>query len=76
MAKKKQTSQKSEVWIDAKKRFRLSAVDIQMAKELGMNPKIFGKLANHKQEPWKAPLFDFIEKCYFKRFNKRQPDKM
>ncbi|RKZ90409.1 MAG: hypothetical protein DRR19_10120 [Candidatus Parabeggiatoa sp. nov. 1] len=59
--KTSQTSKKSEVWIDAKKRFRLSAVDIQMAKELGMNPKIFGKLANHKQEPWKASLPDFIK---------------
>jgi hypothetical protein len=47
-----------------------------MARELGMNPKKFGKLANHKQEPWKAPLSDFIESLYFKRFGKRQPDQV
>jgi hypothetical protein len=43
-----------------------------MALELGMNPKKFGSLANHKQEPWKAPLPVFIESIYFKRFKKRK----
>jgi hypothetical protein len=41
-----------------------------MAKALGMNPAKLGKIANHKQEPWKAPLPDFIEACYRKRFEK------
>jgi hypothetical protein len=45
-----------------------------MARELGLNPKKFGSLANHRQEPWKAPLPEFIEKIYFKRFGKTQPD--
>jgi hypothetical protein len=40
-----------DAWIEAKKRFRLSDIQIQMARELGMNPKKFGSLANHKQEP-------------------------
>ena len=44
-----------------------------MARELGMNPKKFGKISNQKQEPWKAPLPVFIEDIYFKRFGKRQP---
>lgn len=39
-----------------------------------MNPKKFGKIANHKQEPWKAPLPVFIENLYFKRFGKERPD--
>lgn len=39
-----------------------------------MNPKKFGKLANYRQEPWKAPLPQFIEKIYFNRFKKEQPD--
>lgn len=39
-----------------------------------MNPKKFGSLANHKQEPWKLPLPQFIEKCYRKRFGKSRPD--
>lgn len=45
-----------------------------MARELGMNPKRFGKLDNHKQEPWKAPLPIFIENLYFKRFGKEKPE--
>ena len=45
-----------------------------MAFELGLNPKKFGKLANHRQEPWKLPLPDFIAKLYVKRFGKTMPD--
>ena len=32
----------------------------KMARELGMNPYKLGKLANHRQEPWKLTLPDFI----------------
>jgi len=39
-----------------------------------MEPGKFGKLANHKQELWKAPLPLFIENLYFKRFGKKYPD--
>ncbi len=65
---------KNKKWIEAKKKFRLSDTHIQMARELGMNPKKFGSLGNHKQEPWKAPLPDFIEDLYFKCFKKDKPD--
>jgi hypothetical protein len=61
-------------WIDARQRFRLSHAHVQMALELGLNPKKFGKLANHRQEPWKLPLPDFIAKLYVKRFGKAMPD--
>lgn len=67
-------AEKNKKWIEAKKKFRLSDTHIQMARELGMNPKKFGSLANHKQEPWKAPLPDFIADIYFKRFKKEKPD--
>jgi hypothetical protein len=49
-------------------------MQIQMARELGLNPRKFGKYANEKQEPWKKPLPEFIEELYFKRFKKKQPD--
>jgi len=39
-----------------------------------MNPKKFGGKANHRQEPWKVPLPQYIEELYFKRFKKEQPD--
>ena len=45
-----------------------------MARELGLNPKKLGNLDNHGQEPWKAPLPEFIERLYLKRFGKRRPD--
>jgi len=61
---------KDKKWTESKKMYHLSNAQIQMAKELGMNPKKFGKIANHKQERWKEPLPSFIENLYFKRFNK------
>jgi len=73
MSKKKRISEKYQIWIDVRKRYRLSDVHIQMARELGMNPKKFGKIANEKQEPWKAPLPAFIEGIYFKRFGREPP---
>jgi hypothetical protein len=65
---------KNQEWIEAKKKFHLSDTRIQMARELGMNPKKFGNLANHKQEKWKAPLSEFIEELYYKRFKRERPE--
>ncbi len=61
-------------WIDARKRFHLSHAQIHMARELGLNPRKFGKLTNQKQEPWKLPLPEYIEHLYFKHFGKRMPE--
>ena len=44
-----------------------------MARELGLNPKKIGSLANHRQEPWKEPLPEFIGTMYERRFGRRQP---
>ena len=74
MAKKMKIPEKLQAWIDARKKYHLSHAHIQMARELGLNPRKFGKIANHRQEPWKAPLPVFIEDIYFKRFKKRRPD--
>lgn len=50
MAKrKKNLSPMYQPWVDARKRFHLSHAHIQMARELGMNPKKLGGKANHKQ---------------------------
>src|SRR5437899_13098055 len=62
-------------WVEARKRFRLSHAHVQMARELGMNPKKLGGLANADQEPWKLPLPQFIEKLYTRRFGKARPDR-
>ena len=72
--KTKKPNQKLQAWIDARKRHHLSDAQVQMARELGMNPAKLGKLDNHKQEPWKLPLPQFIEELYFKRRGKTAPD--
>ena len=41
-----------------------------------MNPRKLGKLDNHDQERWKAPLPQFIERLYFRRFGKERPDQV
>ena len=75
MAKKKhKRNQKMQAWIDARKRHHLSHAQVQMARELVMNPKKLGKIDNHNQEPWKMPLRQYIEHLYVKRFGKEQPD--
>jgi hypothetical protein len=56
-----------QVWIDVRRRHHLSHAHVQMARELGMNPKQMGKISDHTQERWKAPLPVFIEDLYHKR---------
>lgn len=63
-----------EKWMVAQKRHRLSDKQVQMARELGLNPDKLGKIDNHKQEPWKAPLPQFIKHIYFKRFKREEPE--
>ncbi len=74
MAKKSKLNPKLQPWIDARKRHRLSHAHVQMARELGMNPAKLGSIDNHRQEPWKLPLPEFIEHLYEKRFGKTRPD--
>lgn len=45
-----------------------------MARELGLNPRRLGKFDNHRQEPWKQPLPQFIEHLYSKRFGRERPE--
>jgi fructose-1,6-bisphosphatase len=74
MAKKKKIPDKYQKWIYARTRFHLSHAHIQMARELGLNLKKFGSLVNTKQEQWKLPLPQFIEKIYLRHFKKERPD--
>ena len=69
---KKSLPQNLHDWIEARRRFHLSHAHVQMARELGLNPKKLGKLDNHDQEPWKAPLPQFIERI--KRFGRERPE--
>lgn len=76
MAKKQSIPSKLQIWLEAQRHYRLTDTQIQMARELGLNPKKFGGYANHRQEPWKRPLGEFVEELYFKRFKKPEPDRV
>lgn len=74
MPEKKNLHPKLQAWVDARKCHHLSHAQVQMARELGLNPKKLGKMDNHDQEPWKMPLRQYIEHLYFKNFHKGRPD--
>ena len=57
------TNDRMQAWIDARKRHGLSHAEVQMARDLGMNPKKLGKLDNHGQAPWKMPLRHLSSIC-------------
>jgi len=59
-------------WVEARRRFHLSRAHVQLAREFGMNPRKLGKLDNHDQEPWKAPLPQLIEHLYLRRFGRER----
>ena len=61
-------------WFEARRRFKLSHAHTQMARELGMNPRKLGSLADGGQEPWKLPLPEFIVECYRKSFGRSEPE--
>ena len=65
---------KLKPWFEARRRFKLSHAHTQMARELGMNPRKLGPLAEIGQEPWKLPLPEFIVACYRKSFGRLEPE--
>ena len=73
MAKKK-IPEKYLPWMEARRRVHLSDAHIQMARELGLNPKKLGGLANTKQEPWMVPLPEYLEELHFKHFRRKRPE--
>jgi hypothetical protein len=72
----KKSRARLDAWAEAHKRFHLSDLPIQMARELGLNPKKCGGLATHRQEPWKLPLPECIAECYRKRLHWERPAKV
>lgn len=70
----KKLPQNLQDWIEARRRHRLSHAQVQMARELGMNPRKLGKLDNRDQEPWKLPLPQLIESLYARRFGRERPE--
>lgn len=68
MAKKNRDAE----WIDAKVKCRLNNETLQMAKEMGLNPRSLIKNIPNKSEQWKAPVHiwirDMYEECKEKAF--------
>ena len=64
-------ARKQQIWQEVKKRHRMSEEVVKMAQKMGMNPKKIGGLDNHKQEPWKLPLAEFIKELHEKRFGSK-----
>jgi hypothetical protein len=65
---------KLKPWFEARGRFKLSHAHTQMARELGMNPRKLGSLADGGREPWKLPLPEFIVECYRKSFGRSESE--
>ena len=76
MAKKNFIPQKYKIWIEVRKKLKLSHVHLQMARELGLNPKKLPGLANTSGSRWKEPLPEYLEHLYQKNFKKPRPDKV
>jgi len=60
------TNKKATEWEDAKKKCKLNAEILRMAKELGLNPRSLIKNIPNKSEQWKAPVSVWIEDIYEK----------
>jgi hypothetical protein len=56
-----------KAWAEAARRCRLSPADVRMAKELGFNPRGLLKNQPSPQQPWKAPVAEWVRDLYAKR---------
>ncbi len=64
---KKCTEKREAEWAEAKRKCRLNAETLRMAKELGLNPRSLIKNIPNMAEPWKAPVHVWIREMYEKR---------
>jgi quercetin dioxygenase-like cupin family protein len=67
MSKKKPDPKREALWAEAKKKCRLNAETIRMAKELGMDPRSLIKNIPSPSQQWKAPVHVWIQDLYDKR---------
>jgi hypothetical protein len=70
----KKASDELQRWVEAKRQCGLSDAHVQMARELGMNPKRLIESESATQGPTQIPLGQRIENLYLKRFKKPLPD--
>jgi len=70
---KKRKSTKDARWDEAKRKCRLNAETLRMAKELGLNPLSLIKNVPSPRQRWKEPVGDWIRHMYEKRFGVIDP---
>jgi hypothetical protein len=75
MVTAQQFAAKLQPWFEARRRFKLSNAHIQMARELGMNPKRLD-FEEDPQAPRIASLPEFIAETYRKRFGRNGPEQI
>ena len=59
-----------EQWKEAKIRCKLSADDVRIAKEMGLNPRSLIKNIPSRQQAWKLPVNDWLREMYEDRQEK------
>ncbi|MGI8827324.1 MAG: hypothetical protein ACR2JC_17115 [Chloroflexota bacterium] len=57
-------SDQESVWVEAKRRCRLSDEALRMAREVGLNPRSLIKNIPSRSEQWKAPVEDWVRDMY------------
>ena len=65
-------AQSEELWQEAKRKCRLNADDIALAKRLGLNPRSLIKNIPNKSEPWKAPVSVWLHEIDAKQRKKSE----
>lgn len=60
------------MWAEAKKKCWLNTATVQMAKEMGLNPKSLIKNKPNSKQPLKAPVHFWIQDMYEKRFGEKK----
>lgn len=60
------------MWAEAKKKCQLNAATVQMAKEMGLNPKSLIKNIPNSKQQWKAPVHVWIQEMYEERFGEKK----
>jgi hypothetical protein len=70
----KETTDQLQLWVKVKRQYALTDAQVQMARELGVNPKRLSESESAVQGATQAPLGRRIEDLYLKRFKKPLPD--
>ena len=59
-------------WSLVKYKCKIGDDTIRKAKELGMSPRaLISSNASRRDEPWKAPVADWVDSLHEKRFSKK-----